>query len=218
MSGQVDIAKLIGALDDLWREGEHEEAIAGALRLTQAYPESAAAFEKLALFRIHHAASDPPDDQLSPALDALNKALELEPENLDAREIRANLFFLLAHHFNDPSFFQRSLRDFLELERIGLDEAEERLAHWRLEAARSAFLAARNAPGETADYALAAARKVGIAPDPLILNGGVFKHNSTVLIDVILDRIRPFAPNVNPIMSRHEPAVGALMLAFEQHG
>jgi N-acetylglucosamine kinase-like BadF-type ATPase len=69
-----------------------------------------------------------------------------------------------------------------------------------------------------ADYALAAARQVGIAPDPLVLNGGVFKHNSTVLIDVILERIRTVAPGVNPIMSRHEPAVGALMLAFEHHG
>jgi N-acetylglucosamine kinase-like BadF-type ATPase len=69
-----------------------------------------------------------------------------------------------------------------------------------------------------ADYALAAARKVGIAPDPLVLNGGVFKHGSRVLIDVILKHLRPAAPNVNPILSRHEPAVGALMLAFEQHG
>ncbi|MCC6547517.1 hypothetical protein IT570_10155 [Candidatus Sumerlaeota bacterium] len=156
MSEQENIAKLIGALDDLWSEGEHDEAIAGAMRLTEAYPRSAAAFEKLALLRVHYAALNPTQDQLGPALDALNKALEIDPGSISAREVRANLYFLLAHQLNDAAFFQRSLKEFLELERLGATEALERVAGWRLEAARSAFMAARNAQADSGDYALAA--------------------------------------------------------------
>ncbi|HMZ51384.1 MAG TPA: hypothetical protein PKH51_11820 [Candidatus Sumerlaeota bacterium] len=170
MGEQADIAKLIGALDDLWKEGEHEEALAGAVRLTEAYPRSSEAFEKLALLRIHHAASNPPEDQLAPALDALNRALELESRNLEAREIRANLFLLLAHQLGDPTFFQHSLKDFLELEHIAPDESADRLARWRLEAARSAFLAARNSPNENANYALAA--ELFARTDPEALEAG----------------------------------------------
>ena len=71
-----------------------------------------------------------------------------------------------------------------------------------------------------AEYALVAARKVGIEGTafPLVLNGGVFRHHSNILINVILDGIRPVAPDVQVIRSRHEPAVGALMMAFEQNG
>ena len=68
-----------------------------------------------------------------------------------------------------------------------------------------------------AEYALAAARQVGIEHEPftLVFNGGVFRHESTALIDAILERIRPVAPGVQPTASRREPAVGALLLAFE---
>jgi len=68
-----------------------------------------------------------------------------------------------------------------------------------------------------ADYALAAARKVGIdqSPFPLILNGGIFRHRGNVLVDVILSRLAQTTPGVVAIRSGYEPVIGALLLAFE---
>ncbi|MEP7294182.1 MAG: BadF/BadG/BcrA/BcrD ATPase family protein, partial [Chloroflexota bacterium] len=70
---------------------------------------------------------------------------------------------------------------------------------------------------ELANYALAAARKVGIEhmPFTLVLNGGVFRHESTVLVDAILERIHAVTAGVQPIAARLQPVVGALLLAFE---
>jgi N-acetylglucosamine kinase-like BadF-type ATPase len=68
-----------------------------------------------------------------------------------------------------------------------------------------------------ADYALAAARQVGIADTRLnvVLNGGIFRHPGTFLKDTIERRIRDHAPDATMILSRYEPVVGAVLLAFE---
>lgn len=149
------ILELLGALDDLWTEGAHDEAIAAAQRLAEAEPEVSAVHEKLAILRIHYAALSPPEDQLSPALLSLSRALELDPARTTAREIRANLFFLFAHQLNQPAYFQHALRDFLELEKNAPPhEPPARLTRWRLEGARAAFLSARNAAPAEGDYGL----------------------------------------------------------------
>jgi hypothetical protein len=70
------------------------------------------------------------------------------------------------------------------------------------------------------DYALAAARRVGIAglPFTLILAGSVLRHPSPLLRDAIIARVQTASPGVQPAMSRFEPAVGALFLALESAG
>jgi N-acetylglucosamine kinase-like BadF-type ATPase len=67
------------------------------------------------------------------------------------------------------------------------------------------------------DYALAAARKVGLLGEPftLVLTGGVLRHPSPILRDALVGRVREAAPNVHAIQSRFEPAVGAVLLALE---
>jgi N-acetylglucosamine kinase-like BadF-type ATPase len=66
------------------------------------------------------------------------------------------------------------------------------------------------------DYVLAAARKVGIEGDafPLILTGSVFKHDSTLLVDAILQRVRSRCPSVYVQKSELEPGAGALIMAL----
>lgn len=68
-----------------------------------------------------------------------------------------------------------------------------------------------------AEYALAAARKVGIDSTifNLVLNGGVFRHKGRVLVDAITRYLEQHAPGVVPLRSTYEPAVGALLLALE---
>jgi hypothetical protein len=67
------------------------------------------------------------------------------------------------------------------------------------------------------DYALVAARKIGIEREPfhLVLAGGVMRHPSTLMREAIVARVRENAPNINVINDAMEPAVGAIMLAFE---
>jgi N-acetylglucosamine kinase-like BadF-type ATPase len=66
------------------------------------------------------------------------------------------------------------------------------------------------------DYVLAAARKVGIEDEafPLILTGSVFKHDSTLLVDAILQRVRSRCPSVYVQKSELEPGAGALIMAL----
>jgi N-acetylglucosamine kinase-like BadF-type ATPase len=74
---------------------------------------------------------------------------------------------------------------------------------------------------ELADYALAAARKVGIdvgEPFGLVLTGGVFRHEGRELRDAVVRRVRRFAPKVMVRKSAHQPVVGALRLAFHDLG
>jgi len=70
------------------------------------------------------------------------------------------------------------------------------------------------------DYALAAARQVGIQDDPfyLVLAGGVIRHPSKLVAQAIIDRVLASDPDVRPVFSRFEPAVGALLLAYELAG
>lgn len=70
------------------------------------------------------------------------------------------------------------------------------------------------------DYALAAARQVGLegAPFTLVLAGGVLRHPSHLLADCLVERVRTKSPKVQPIYSRFEPVVGALFLALEAAG
>jgi N-acetylglucosamine kinase-like BadF-type ATPase len=71
-----------------------------------------------------------------------------------------------------------------------------------------------------AEYALVAARKVGIdhSPYTVLLNGGVFRHPGTLMPDMIRERLQQVSPGVTLVRSRHEPATGALLLAFELAG
>lgn len=71
-----------------------------------------------------------------------------------------------------------------------------------------------------AEYALAAARKVKLEGTafPLVLNGGIFRHQGRGLVDAIVAHLAPVYPDVQPVRSRHEPAVGALLLALESAG
>ncbi len=70
------------------------------------------------------------------------------------------------------------------------------------------------------DYALAAARCVGIEGTPfaLVFAGGVFRHPSSLLADAIIEKVRVTSPEVRPMRSRFEPAIGVLFTALELAG
>jgi N-acetylglucosamine kinase-like BadF-type ATPase len=70
------------------------------------------------------------------------------------------------------------------------------------------------------DYALAAARRVGIVHEPftLVLAGGTLRHHGPLLLDALLARVRTTSPLVNAARARFEPALGATMLALEHAG
>ena len=72
--------------------------------------------------------------------------------------------------------------------------------------------------GVLGDYALAAARQVGLAGSAfdLVLSGSVFRHRSNLLAEVLVARVKVLEPEVRPTGSRFEPAVGALLLALER--
>ena len=67
------------------------------------------------------------------------------------------------------------------------------------------------------DYAVAAARRVGIEGTPftLVLAGGVFRHPSALLPDAIIERVRATSPAVRPAFCRFEPIIGVLFAALE---
>ncbi|QBD78812.1 hypothetical protein EPA93_23630 [Ktedonosporobacter rubrisoli] len=67
------------------------------------------------------------------------------------------------------------------------------------------------------DYALAAARHVGIEGTAfaLVFAGGVFRHPTTILLDAIVERVRSTSPDVRPERSRFEPAIGVLLAALQ---
>jgi N-acetylglucosamine kinase-like BadF-type ATPase len=65
------------------------------------------------------------------------------------------------------------------------------------------------------EFAIVAARKAGLPrPSPLVLAGGVFRHSCTALADAIAAGV----PGAEIVRATHEPAVGALLLAFDQAG
>ena len=67
------------------------------------------------------------------------------------------------------------------------------------------------------NYALAAARKVGIDGTAfrLILSGGVFRHPFSLLPDTIIERVQTSSPEVRPIRYPFEPIIGVLFAALE---
>ncbi len=67
------------------------------------------------------------------------------------------------------------------------------------------------------DYALAAARSVGLEGTPftLVLAGGVFRHQSSLLPEAIIERVRTTSPAVRPTRCRFEPIIGVLFTALE---
>lgn len=70
------------------------------------------------------------------------------------------------------------------------------------------------------DYALAAARRVGIEgiPFTLVLTGGVLRHPSPLLPNTLIARVQTTSPQVVPVYSPLEPAAGALILGLEAAG
>lgn len=70
------------------------------------------------------------------------------------------------------------------------------------------------------EYALAAARRVGIERDPftLVLAGGILRHRVPLFADAITAHVHDSAPWARPVRSRYEPAAGALFLAYETAG
>ena len=71
-----------------------------------------------------------------------------------------------------------------------------------------------------ADGALAAARKVGIMQEhyELVLTGSVFRHESSLLVQEIVERVKSQSPHVMPIKSTNEPVYGAVLMALESAG
>jgi N-acetylglucosamine kinase-like BadF-type ATPase len=124
-------------------------------------------------------------------------------------------------HFDEPSAEQMLYRftaqgmthptsaEVAKLSRVVLDEAAN--------GDTAALKIAKELGRELANYALAAARQVGLdgAPFTLVLNGGVFRHDSTTLLDAVLEQLRASGTDVNVVSSELEPAAGALLLAFE---
>lgn len=69
------------------------------------------------------------------------------------------------------------------------------------------------------DYALAAARQVGLNGDYLLVtSGGVMRHPSPILRDAMLERVQDAHPRVRWQASAHEPVTGAVLLALEHAG
>jgi hypothetical protein len=51
-----------------------------------------------------------------------------------------------------------------------------------------------------------------------VLGGSVFRHSSRILPLAIAGTMREASPEVNLVYSRHEPVVGALLMALEDCG
>jgi N-acetylglucosamine kinase-like BadF-type ATPase len=124
-------------------------------------------------------------------------------------------------------FQQRSVEDVLHLftARLGPRPAHpDGLARVLLDEASAGDATARRLVVEhgaaLGDYALAAARRVGIEGTafPLVLTGGVFRHPSPLLTEAIVARVRTTSPSALLMQSRFEPAIGALFLALENAG
>lgn len=70
------------------------------------------------------------------------------------------------------------------------------------------------------DYAIVAARKVGIEHTayPLVLAGGVLRNSSPLLADAIIERVRQTSPEVQPTRAYYEPIIGVLFGALDISG
>jgi N-acetylglucosamine kinase-like BadF-type ATPase len=67
------------------------------------------------------------------------------------------------------------------------------------------------------DYALVAARKVGLTTQafPLILTGGVMRHSSPIFKDALVERVRQEAPHLTVQAPNFEPVGGAVCVALD---
>lgn len=119
-----------------------------------------------------------------------------------ARSVEALLHQLTARDHPRPPHIRRFVRELLDAADHGDPTAR------RIVQAHGAALG---------DYALVAARMVGLTDQPftLALAGGVLRHSSPLLRNALVDRVQHSAPGATPIESRLEPAVGALLLALE---
>jgi N-acetylglucosamine kinase-like BadF-type ATPase len=103
---------------------------------------------------------------------------------------------------------RRPSRELMRLSPVVLDEAD---SHDPV----ASGIVARHAR-RLAAYARHAAATVGLASDPypVVLAGGLFRHRSRVLEETLAAAL----PNGRPGRAAHEPAVGALLLAFDALG
>jgi N-acetylglucosamine kinase-like BadF-type ATPase len=98
------------------------------------------------------------------------------------------------------------------------------LARVLFDAAEAGDAASRNIVEEHAlmlgDYALAAARRVGLERNAfeLILSGGVFRHPGTLHREYLKRRVALALPDVKVVDSRFEPVVGAALLVLQSTG
>ena len=141
-----------------------------------------------------HLGVDPPTSLSEAALNALE-----EPT------VESALYFFTGRERPDPLKLTR-------LTRVLLNEAA------RGDATAKTIVAAHgNALG---DYALVAARQVGIEtlPFSLVLSGGVFKHPSPLLADALVARVKRDAPGLSVSWGRLEPVFGAVVLGFQEAG
>lgn len=184
----MDLAAALRELDDLWTAGRPDDAVARGEELASTlFPAVADLHEKLALFRIWRARLGGGPDQLLPALQNLNRALEIEPHRVTALELRATLLGLLGGlsptDTADPlreAYLGAALKDFLLLEIQNPHASAERLTTWRLEAARAAFQRFRiGAEGTTAAQASALFGRV----DPDALQPVDWFHRGLALAD-----------------------------------
>lgn len=70
------------------------------------------------------------------------------------------------------------------------------------------------------DYAIIAARKVGLLESPfaLVTAGGVMRHGSRLMAETLLARVQAVAPKAQLIHCPLEPVAGAVFLALEAAG
>ena len=137
---------------------------------------------------------DPPTSMTAPLL---------EYHGLDSVEA-----LLHAHTARDHRDAQRvgQLARILLDEAAGGDEAAQRIVH-----AHGQLLG---------DYAIIAARKVGLldAPFALVTAGGVMRHPSRLMANALLSRVLEVAPEATLIHAPLEPVAGAVFLALEAAG
>ena len=159
-------------------------------------PEGAEQLGRAALRAVYRAelGLDPPTSLTAPLL---------EHHRLDNVEA-----LLHAHTARD----HRSAQQVGQLARILLDEAARGdISARRIVLQHSAALG---------DYAIIAARKVGLLESPfaLVTAGGVMRHQSRLMADALLARVHAVAPAAELIHCPLEPVAGAVFLALEAAG
>jgi N-acetylglucosamine kinase-like BadF-type ATPase len=97
------------------------------------------------------------------------------------------------------------------------------LAPVLLDAAEAGDAVAREIVAEAgrsiAEFALVAACTVGLTGSyDIVLSGGVFRHTSRLLPHAIVETVQATHPAAHPLFPPFEPAVGALIMAFEHAG